>query len=159
MGRGTVDNAMQQMLNLWETHPGTYTDSLGMIDAVISPCKFEPESMMKPLLLTRNQAVEVNTKVLRAGDSRVHVSTAARLKGATIKNNALAAEIEYPKGETSYAVIAGLKQATVYADHQALRPADDLDTVAEGCQYTEGGLLLLKLRHDEPIVKLRMATK
>lgn len=57
LGQGIVDNAMQQMLNLWETHPGTYTDSPGMIDAVISDCKFEPENMMKSLLLTCNQAV------------------------------------------------------------------------------------------------------
>jgi len=151
------DNAMQQMLNLWKTHPGTYTDSIGMIDDAISSCKFEPESMMKPLFLLRDQAVEVNTKILKSADTRIHISTAARLQSAKItEEKILRAEIEYPINETSYAVVTGLKpNIRVNINGSPLKQTEDLESVAQGWKYTQSGLLL-KINHRTSQIQLEI---
>jgi len=157
--QGIVDNAIQQMLSVWKQYPGTYTDSIGMISRNVSPCRFEPESMMKPILLMRDTPVEVSTRIVKAEGTRIHVSTAARLGAAEYDaaKKALSCEIKYPKDETSYLVIAGMAPSELRKDRTVLARATDLDSVNEGWKLSGEGLVLVKLKHGQMAVRLEVA--
>ena len=158
IGQGIVDNGIQQMLDLWRKYPGTYTDWIDVMSGAICAVKFEPENLMKPILLARRQGVEVRTKILRVGPGRrVHVSTAARLNVAAwdAGRHALTCEIELPAGETSYAIVAGAPAPqAVVANGRPLARTDKLDAVKEGWQTSADALVLVKLLHDRPVVRL-----
>ncbi|HUT60065.1 MAG TPA: hypothetical protein VNA25_19640 [Phycisphaerae bacterium] len=156
LGQGIVDNGIQQMLRVWKQYPGTYTDSIGMIDRNVSPCRFEPESLMKPILLMRGTPVEVSTRIVQAEGTRIHVSTAAQLGTAEfdIAKKTLSCEIQYPEDETSYLVIAGIAPSQLRKDGTVLAQVPDLETVSEGWKIGVEGLVLVKLRHGRMIVHL-----
>ena len=161
LGEGIVDNAIHQMLNVWEKYPGTYTDSIGMIDGAISPCKFEPESIMKPILLMRNRPVEVTTRIVKSRGARIHVSTATCLKSAAYDaaKETVSCVIEYPKDEVGYLVIAGVTADTVRKDGEALARVNDLDAADEGWKVNADGLLLVKVKHSRQTLRLEMTSR
>ncbi len=161
LGQGIVDNAIQQMFSVWKRYPGTYTDSIGLIDRNVSPCRFEPESMMKPILLMRDTPVEVGTRIVDAPGGKIHISTAARLKAAAYDaaKKTVSCEIEYPQDETSYLVVAGTTPAAVHKDGKALAQVADLDAAEEGWKVSADGLVLCKLKHIQATLRLTLAAE
>ena len=118
------------------------------------------ELYMKSIFLLRGQGVEVDTKVLHAGDRRVHVSTGGVLKSAELTKTArgVSFELEYPAGETSYAVVAGLEpDVRVKKNGRVLARTDDLEAADEGWKVSADGLLLLKIKHDKLAVRIDVA--
>jgi len=161
LGQGIMDNSIHQMLNVWKKYPGTYTDSIGMIDSVVSRCKFEPENIMKPILLMRKTPVEVNTRIVKSGGARIHISTASRLEAAACDaaGKIVSCVVEYPRGEVGYLVIAGITPGAVSKDGSALSRANDLDAVDEGWKVNTDGLLLMKVKHSQKTLRLRIISR
>jgi len=159
LGQGIVDNGIRQMLSVWKQYPGTYTDSIGMIDRRVSSCRFEPESMMKPILLMRDTPVEVSTRIVKAEGTRIHVSTAARLGAAEYDaaKKTLSCQIKYPEGETSYLVIVGITPSQLRKDGTLLARITDLEPVSEGWKLSTEGFVLVKLKHGQTAVRLEVA--
>ena len=163
IGQGIMDSGIEQMLLVRDKIPGMYRDSLSLIgsNAPGGPA-FEPETLMKPLFLMRGHGVEVNTKVLRQGGKRVHVSTGAILKSARLakRGRSVTFELEYPAGEISYATVAGMSgNVKVEKDGRVLDRTDNLDAAGEGWKINADGLLLLKLKQDKPLVKINVTQK
>ena len=159
IGKGIVDNGIQQMLDLWKTKPGVYTDSLGMIDRHVSGCKFEPESLMKPIFLMRGIPVEVNTRIIRGKRKNIHISSGAILESARTDaaTGKISFDVKYPKGETSYTVIAGLKHiSSVQVSGRKLSRADDLTSATQGWKVSKDGVLLIKVKHEKPVLKINI---
>jgi hypothetical protein len=68
------------------------------------------------------------------------------------------AELEYPAGETSYAVVAGLEpDVKVKMDGRVIARTDDLMAADEGWKVSTDGLLLLKIKHDKLAVRIDVA--
>ena len=153
LGEGIMDGAIQQMLFIVDEKPGLYADWIQFQGPYISGgSAWEPEGYMKPIFLSQGQGVEVDTKVLHAGDRRVHVSTGGVLKSAELTKTArgVSFELEYPAGETSYAVVAGLEpDVKVKKDGRVIARTDDLKAADEGWKVSTDGLLLLKIKHDK----------
>jgi len=97
----------------------------------------------------------------RAGKARVHVSTAARLKAAAYDaaRKIVSCELEYPKNEASYLVVAGIAPKAVRSDGNALPQVNDLDAANEGWKVNTDGLLLVKVKHAQQTLRLEMASR
>ena len=162
IGEGILGSGIQQMSMLKDKKPGLYADFLDLETNRFGGAAWEPELIMKCIFLMRGQGVEVNTRVLQADGKRIHVSTAAILKSAELagQGRSVSFELEYPAGETSYATIAGLgPNIEVRKAGSVLARTDDLDSAKEGWKPNADGLLLLKLKHDEHLVKVSVAEK
>ena len=165
IGEGELDSAIEQMLMVRDKKPGLYLDALDLVGdqhghyGVGGP-GWEPELYMKSIFLLRGQGVEVDTKVLDAGSERIHVSTGAVPKSAELAKTGrgVSFELEYPAGETSYAVVAGMSSnIKVNKGDGILDRTADLQAAGEGWKINADGLLLLKLKHDKPLVRLHVA--
>jgi hypothetical protein len=166
IGEGIMDSGIEQMMMVVDKKKGLYADWVNLANegklGVAGGPAWEPELIMKCIFLMRGQGVEVVTKVLHADGKRIHVSTGAILKSAELagQGRSVSFELEYPAGETSYATIAGLgPNIEVRKAGRVLARTDNLDTAQEGWKPNADGLLLLKLKHDEHLVKLRVAEK
>jgi len=166
IGEGILDSGIEQMLMIVDKKKGLYADALNIAgegkQGVVGGPAWEPELIMKCIFLMRGQGVEVVTKVLHADGKRIHVSTGAILKSAELagQGRSVSFELEYPAGETSYATIAGLgPNIEVRKAGSVLARTDDLDSAKEGWKPNADGLLLLKLKHDEHLVKVSVAEK
>ncbi|MBW8016202.1 MAG: hypothetical protein FVQ82_08450 [Planctomycetes bacterium] len=161
LGEGIMDGAIQQMLFVVNEKPGLYADWIQFVGPYISGgSAWEPEGYMKAIFLSQGQGVEVDTKVLHAGDRRVHVSTGGVLKSAELvkTDRGVSFELEYPAGETSYAVVAGLgSDVKVKKNGRVLARTDDLEAADEGWKVSADGLLLLKIKHDKLAVRIDVA--
>jgi len=161
LGEGIMDGAIQQMLFVVNEKPGLYADWIQFVGPYISGgSAWEPEGYMKAIFLSQGQGVEVDTKVLHSGDRRVHVSTGGVLKSAELTKTArgVSFELEYPAGETSYAVVAGLEpDVKVKKNGRVLAQTDDLKAADEGWKVNADGLLLLKIKHDKLAVRIDVA--
>jgi hypothetical protein len=161
IGEGILDSGIEQMLMVRDTKPGMYVDWLELTgERRFGGPGWEPELYMKSIFLLRGQGVEVDTKVLHSGDRRVHVSTGAVLKSAELVKTArgVSFELEYPAGETSYAVVAGLEpDVKVKKDGRVIAQTDDLKAADEGWKVSTDGLLLLKIKHDKLAVRIDVA--
>lgn len=94
---------------------------------------------------------------LHAGDRRVHVRTGAVLKSAELTKTARGVSfgLEYPAGETSYSVVAGLERdVKVKKNGRVFAPTGDLMTADEGWKVSTDGLLLLKIKHDKLTIRI-----
>jgi hypothetical protein len=149
------------MLMVRDKKPGMYVDWLNLAGRYhVGGPGWEPELYMKSIFLLRGQGVEVDTKVLHSGDRRVHVSTGAVLKSAELTKAArgVSFELEYPAGETSYAVVAGLGSGVeVKKNGRVLARTDDLEATGEGWKVSADGLLLLKIKHDKLAARIDVA--
>jgi len=166
IGEGILDSGIEQMLMIVDKKKGLYADALNIAgegkQGVVGGPAWEPELIMKCIFLMRGQGVEVVTKVLHADGKRIHVSTAAILKSAGLagQGRSVSFELEYPAGETSHATVAGLgPNIEVRKAGRVLARTDDLDTAKEGWKPNADGLLLLKFKHDEHLVKVSVAEK
>jgi hypothetical protein len=166
IGEGILDSGIEQMLMIVDKKKGLYADALNIAgegkQGVVGGPAWEPELIMKCIFLMRGQGVEVNTRVLQADGKRIHVSTGAILKSAELagQGRSVSFELEYPAGETSYATIAGLgPNIEVRKAGRVLARTDDLDSAKEGWKPNADGLLLLKFKHDEHLVKVSVAEK
>ena len=161
IGEGILDSGIEQMLMVRDKKPGMYVDWLNLAGKYhVGGPGWEPELYMKSIFLLRGQGVEVDTKVLHAGDRRVHVSTGAVLKSAELTKTArgVSFELEYPADETSYAVVAGLGPGIkVKKNGRVLARTDDLEAADEGWKVSADGLLLLKIKHDKLAVRIDVA--
>ena len=148
------------MLLLRDKKPGTYADFLTLIGKPKTGGPgWEPQLLMKSIFLMRGQGVEVDTKVLHRGSKRVHVSTGAVLKSAELakRGRSVTFELEYPAGEISYAVVAGMSnKVKVEKDGSVLHRTDDLEAAGQGWKINADGLVLLKLKQDKPLVKINV---
>jgi hypothetical protein len=160
LGEGIMDGAIQQMQFIIDAKPGLYADWIQFIGPYISGgSAWEPEGYMKPIFLMQGQGVEVDTKVLRAGGNRFHVNTGGLLTSAEQKGDGhhVLFEVQYPVGETSYALVAGMSnEIQVEKNGLALNQTSDLQEAEEGWKIDVDGLLLLKLRHDVPLVNIKV---
>jgi hypothetical protein len=163
IGEGILDSGIEQMLMVRDKKPGLYADALQLVGKIATQGPaWEPELIMKSIFLMRGQGVEVDTKVLHQDPKRVHVSTGAILKAAKLARTGrrVSFELEYPAGETSYAVIAGLGPGVeVKKDGRVLARTGDLESANEGWKASADGLLLLKLKHVKRLVKLSVTEK
>jgi len=163
IGQGMLDSGIEQMLMNRDRKPGTYADFLTLIGKYeIGGPGWEPELLMKSIFLMRGHGVEVNSKVLHRGNKRIHVSTGAVLKSAELakRGRSVIFELEYPTGEISYAVVAGMSsKVKVEKDGRVLHQTDNLEAAGEGWKINADGLVLLKLKQDKPLVKINVIKK
>jgi len=161
IGQGIVDNGIQQMLNLWRKFPGTYTDWIDVMSGAICPVKFEPENLMKPILLARQQGVEVNTRMIDVPGACVHVSTAGQLGAVRFDaaKRGVSFDIRYPQDETSYAIVAGAAPRALRVAGRDLPHVADLHAAGEGWKLSQDGLVLVKVKHAEPTLRLEVMLK
>jgi len=163
IGQQILDNGIQQMLMLPAHRRGTYRDSIRIVgNNQLSGPGFDPEMLMKSIFLLSGQGVEVDTKVLNKGSKRIHVSTGSILKSAELTrgSRSIAFELEYPTDEISYAVVAGMSSnVKIEKGDRVLDRTDDLEAAGEGWKINADGLLLMKIKQDQPLARINVTQR
>ncbi len=126
---------------------GTYPDVFSAITGKepFTVPYIHPQLHMSCLFSLLNLPGRPETTVLRDGDSRVSITSAAQVSNARLSAGKVSFELASPSGETSYTLITWPK-ATVLKDGKPLEKVKDLSSVEEGAQETPDGVVV-KIRH------------
>jgi len=88
------------------------------------------------------------TEIVSVGDGRIHISTAGRIGNSSLQGGVLAFDVQYPAGDSSYAIVGGVSRPSAVAvNGMSLNQTQDLSKVSQGWTYRSDGVLVIRMLH------------
>ena len=136
-------------------HTGLYPDSLSLLtgEETYHWC-LSPTLIADCLYRLRGEGPVVTARVLRAGDTTVHVNAIAHLEAAEWTESRLRLALAYPEGQSHWVVISHLARPTrVLAQGEAVPESSAPE--GNAWQYDQStGLLAIRVRQTSPSLEV-----